>query len=285
MPILLVCGRPGSGKSTVVEKVQQKIKESGKKVTVVSESYPAGETKNTIYTDSQKEKPVRALLKAEVERQVSTKQTVIIDSLNYIKGYRYELWCIARAARTTYAVIHCMCPPEQVLSWNEKRREADQWELSVLEGLQQRFEEPISGQRWDSPLIGIVTDTEEVLLDQIEAALFSSQPHKPNSATQRAVRAPENFVHDAEKITQDITAEITSAQSGGMFVSRIVVPHCDIPVELSRPLTPADLRRLRRQFLNFTKTSATIHARGNDSINLSIGHNFVEFLNRSLADT
>jgi protein KTI12 len=37
---------------------------------------------------------------------------VIIDSLNYIKGYRYELFSLARAAKTTLCLVWCDTDPE-----------------------------------------------------------------------------------------------------------------------------------------------------------------------------
>ena len=45
----------------------------------------------------QSEKNARASLKAAVERELSKESVLIADDLNYIKGYRYELFCIARA--------------------------------------------------------------------------------------------------------------------------------------------------------------------------------------------
>lgn len=40
-----------------------------------------------------------------MERHLSKETVVILDSLNYIKGYRYELYCIARALRTPNCVV------------------------------------------------------------------------------------------------------------------------------------------------------------------------------------
>jgi protein KTI12 len=45
-------------------------------------------------------------MKAGVERFLSKDVVVILDSMNYIKGYRYELYCIARAMRTPNCVVH-----------------------------------------------------------------------------------------------------------------------------------------------------------------------------------
>jgi hypothetical protein len=46
---------------------------------------------------------------------------VILDSGNGIKGYRYELWCIARAAGVRFCLVHCDAPPEDARRWNAAR--------------------------------------------------------------------------------------------------------------------------------------------------------------------
>lgn len=35
------------------------------------------------------------------------KTIVIADSMNYIKGFRYQMYCIAREQKTTYCVLYC----------------------------------------------------------------------------------------------------------------------------------------------------------------------------------
>ena len=55
--------------------------------------------------DSKEEKTVRGTLLAETERHINSDVVVIIDSLNYIKGYRYELFCRARSSKTPSCVV------------------------------------------------------------------------------------------------------------------------------------------------------------------------------------
>lgn len=42
--------------------------------------------------DGHAEKTTRGLLKATADRSLSKRQVVVLDSLNFIKGFRYELW-------------------------------------------------------------------------------------------------------------------------------------------------------------------------------------------------
>jgi protein KTI12 len=46
--------------------------------------------------DSRSEKSARAALFAAVQRQMGQDTILIVDTLNYIKGFRYQLYCTAR---------------------------------------------------------------------------------------------------------------------------------------------------------------------------------------------
>ena len=55
--------------------------------------------------DSSKEKELRATLKSEVNKHMSKDDVIILDYLNYIKGYRYELFCISKLYQTPQCVV------------------------------------------------------------------------------------------------------------------------------------------------------------------------------------
>ncbi len=84
-----------------------------------------------LISDSKEEKVTRGSLLAEVERIISPDVVVICDSLNYIKGFRYELFCRARTVKTPGCVIHCNVIKETALGWNAKRDEKDQWKTGL----------------------------------------------------------------------------------------------------------------------------------------------------------
>lgn len=46
---------------------------------------------------------------------------MILDALNFVKGYRYELWCLARAAGTKCCVLWVDTPLETCRQWNTAR--------------------------------------------------------------------------------------------------------------------------------------------------------------------
>lgn len=67
------------------------------------------------------EKNTRAKLRTETDRQLGRTTTVILDSLNTIKGYRYELWCMARAAGTRCCVVWVQTNAATCREWNAER--------------------------------------------------------------------------------------------------------------------------------------------------------------------
>lgn len=57
------------------------------------------------YSDSRREKAARGLLFSAVERYLGKECIVICDSLNYIKGFRYQLSCSAKALGTPHCLV------------------------------------------------------------------------------------------------------------------------------------------------------------------------------------
>ena len=64
---------------------------------IISEEF-LGFSKAEYLSDNSMEKMLRASLRSNVEKLLDPKRVVILDSMNYIKGFRYELYCLARNA-------------------------------------------------------------------------------------------------------------------------------------------------------------------------------------------
>lgn len=61
--------------------------------------------------DSRSEKLARATLFAAVQRQISPDTILIVDALNYIKGFRYQLYCAAREFKLRVCTVRCPINP------------------------------------------------------------------------------------------------------------------------------------------------------------------------------
>lgn len=98
-----MCGVPSSGKSTRAAELKEFFESQKQKVVhVINENEivkNSGVLKNDVYENSPKEKMIRADLKSNSLRKLNKNDLVIMDGGNYIKGYRYEIYCASKSAR------------------------------------------------------------------------------------------------------------------------------------------------------------------------------------------
>uniref|UniRef100_A0A8C5MA92 Protein KTI12 homolog n=1 Tax=Leptobrachium leishanense TaxID=445787 RepID=A0A8C5MA92_9ANUR len=400
MPLVIMCGFPCSGKSRRAKELQEYLEKSGRKVHIIGD-HVLELDKNAVYADSRKEKEVRGPLRAAVERQLNKEDIVILDSLNYIKGYRYELFCLIKHVQTPHCLclmqdysrlcqvircsllalthssllrdippslrcsgrcsssvyvlkrccavlcgshavqsqhvscwsctesprmflavlqpskegwraggparsvgeIHCLTAPEISSTWNQQRDPSEQYtqeifffrqvfsgqviihEIQKLGGvsirvritfdaLVQRFESPDSRNRWDSPLFTVHVD-DNLPSEQISDAIFHRKAPPPNQSTQTQPLSSTNFLHELDKVTQDVVTAVLNAQKTSVPGDVIVVPGASERIELPRILNMSELRRCRHQFISYTK----MHPNENIS---QLANMFVQYLNKSI---
>jgi len=212
--LVLLCGHPASGKSTAAAEISRRIQAAGGRVLLVDEP-SLHLPRNASYRDARSEKNTRGLLKATVERAVHRDgPVVLLDANNGIKGYRYELWCIARQAGTRFCVVHCETPVEEARMRNAARRDrgggvgggeeataaatknetssstsADaEWggyDAAIFDDLVFRFERPDGKNRWDAPLF-VLKPSERV---ESRGAGASTEDESKKSAEDDARRA------------------------------------------------------------------------------------------------
>lgn len=103
MPLIVIVGGPSCGKSTRAQQIKEHFETVREKtVHIVSENDIVRNSefsKNEVYEVSQREKMVRGELKSNSLRKLNKNDLVIVDGGNYIKGYRYEIYCATKAAR------------------------------------------------------------------------------------------------------------------------------------------------------------------------------------------
>uniref|UniRef100_A0A914H4K5 Poly [ADP-ribose] polymerase n=1 Tax=Globodera rostochiensis TaxID=31243 RepID=A0A914H4K5_GLORO len=157
MPLLMITGYPSCGKSTICARIFSYFEEHnlGENLYIVSDEGIDSNFSRLIYDDLKKEKEVRSALRAKVQRLLDKKSLVICDSTNHIKGYRYELYCLAKNTQTRFAVIHCKASFSTCKWLNAQREDTGRYSDSILFNLLKRFEAPEQKNRWDSPLFEI----------------------------------------------------------------------------------------------------------------------------------
>ncbi|XP_012538385.1 protein KTI12 homolog [Monomorium pharaonis] len=256
MPLIVITGIPCSGKTTrsleLKSHFEERLKDSGHNVEIISESdaiIQAGYNKNGYFEDSKKEKAVRSSIKSEIQRKLNSNDLLIFDGSNYIKGYRYEIYCTTKLYKTPQCTLHCNLPIEQAQLWNSKQSESNRYEEEIFNALVARYEVPEATNRWDSPLFTVIPD-DNLAYDEIYFYLYKGKLPKPNLSTQSPPLASTNYLHELDNITKDVTNVILSMQRLGTNHD-IKIPGSS--VNLKCATTPSKLAMLRRQFLTFSK--------------------------------
>eukprot|EP00106_Octopus_bimaculoides_P021614 XP_014789056.1 PREDICTED: protein KTI12 homolog [Octopus bimaculoides] len=85
MPLVILCGLPCSGKSTVSQSLASYFREQSKNVDIIS-IHSIGLDRNSLFADSMKEREARGLFKSAVQRSISKESVTILDAMNYTKA-------------------------------------------------------------------------------------------------------------------------------------------------------------------------------------------------------
>jgi len=258
MPLIIITGVPCSGKTTRTNEIKKYFEEQNKEVSVVSEEeqiVKAGFEKNSFYLDSSKEKHIRGLLKSEVSKLIGPKSVVILDASNYIKGYRYELFCASKANKCTQCTVQTEINRDMAWAFNENRDEpTEKYTREVFDALLMRYENPEGKNRWDSPLFMVFPD-DTLDVKAISACLFDKKPPPPNQSTQNAPLSSTNFLYELDKITKEITDVILKAKTGGSRGEIQIPGHDNLGINVTNVSIP-QLMKLRRQYLTYSKMHA-----------------------------
>ncbi|KAK9865337.1 hypothetical protein WJX84_009177 [Apatococcus fuscideae] len=234
MALIVISGLPSSGKSTVSAVLRSALESastgSEMQVKTVDESL-LSLSRDACYQDSASEKNTRGRLKAAVERALTKSSIVIFDSLNNIKGYRYEIWCVARACGCRYCVVHSDVEESTACAWNMSRP-GEKYSPEVYKDLAGRYEIPDSKNRWEAPLFRTNPQDErfhEVIQQMVDLTCSSitgtsqKQQHQsqqqnralqPTVATTSQRLSSTNLLHDFDKASQDVISGIMQSQAG-----------------------------------------------------------------------
>ncbi|XP_030751476.1 protein KTI12 homolog [Sitophilus oryzae] len=255
MPLIVITGVPCSGKTTRSNELKQFFEEQGKDVHIISEYdqiIKAGFDKNAFYADSNKEKRVRGILKSEMIKLISPTNVVILDATNYIKGYRYELFCGTKANKSTQCTVHTEINRDQAWEFNENREnDLEKYTKDIFDALVMRYEDPDGKNRWDSPLFTVFPD-QPLDTAGIYSALFKKAPPKPNMSTQNPPLSSTNFLYDLDRITKEITDKLIQSKNEGSDGDIEVSGYIDLTIDIS-DVSVQQLMLLRRQYLTYSK--------------------------------
>ncbi|OCF36093.1 protein KTI12 [Kwoniella heveanensis BCC8398] len=267
MALVTISGYPCSGKSKRAAQLKEyfiaKLAEKeydGPELQVNVVSDENSHVPRSTYDTSAQEKPGRASLFSNVTRSLGQDTITIVDSANYIKGFRYQMYCAAREARVRVATIHVVAPPDMCRDWHAKRAEEEgqgecSYKPATFDNLIMRFEEPSSMVRWDSPLFTIPWD-EESPYENIWNAIIKGDKKPPPAAVLQRAKPPPNTLQTLTSTTQTIVTSLLQHLNTmpNSPTYRIPSPPAATPNGLilhlppDRRVTLSEMQRLKRQY-------------------------------------
>ena len=113
MQLIIVSGYPSSGKTYRSQQLVDFFKAKIETTSNTSKSHLSVHHINDqscgldrgVYREARTEKDARATEYSAVKRLIGRDAIVIADGLNYIKGFRYQLYCESKAAHTPSCVV------------------------------------------------------------------------------------------------------------------------------------------------------------------------------------
>lgn len=199
MPLILVTGLPSSGKTRLSNEISEYFKkrfeqeDTPRQVKIITDSDNLDwDGRNIIYMSIPKEKELRGWLRAEVQRHINLSNIVILDAAAYIKGFRYELYCLSKEAKTQYCVVERSIDPEVCWRWNEQSLEEHEkdpdlpdpgYNRQTFDALVMRYEKCDENNRWDSPLFRLTSENDELNLEELYNIITTEEPLIPNKCT------------------------------------------------------------------------------------------------------
>ncbi|KAI9635936.1 chromatin associated protein KTI12 [Dioszegia hungarica] len=258
MALITISGFPCSGKSTRALQLQQDFlarlsspEYTGPKLRVIIVDDESNHVPRSVYDSSISEKSGRANIYSAVTRNLGTDTIVICDSPNYIKGFRYQMYCAAREAHARVCTLHIATPPEVCREWHEKRGECS-YKPETFDNLIMRFEEPSSMVRWDSPLFTIPY-IDPLPLDAIWATITTGAKAPPTAAVLAPPKPPPNTLQILTSTTSAITTALLAHVNATPGSSGFVVPSPparqagELRVRLPmKRVTLSEMQRLKR---------------------------------------
>jgi len=183
--------------------------------------------------------------------------------------------------------------PELCREWNSEREDGGtKYSAETLDNLLQRYEEPSSMVRWDSPLFTVPWTDESPPSEDIWKAVTEGLVKPPNVGTQSVPKAPSDTLHILEHTTTAVVSAITTHQSATQGLSLggpttlNVSPGLDVSITLpTRTLTLSEVQRYKRSFVAVHKKAMTIGTVEKGVVDLTedaVARKFVEYLEENL---
>ncbi|MFW9918755.1 MAG: AAA family ATPase [Candidatus Thorarchaeota archaeon] len=146
--LLVLCGIPASGKTTLAMKLQELLATKGEIRLVSTDRW----RDRAYYEDftPEKENEVREQAIEETRDYLAQGFSVIHDDTNYYASMRHELYILAMENEYSFGIIHIETPLEIAMEWNKQRE--NPLSEDIIMKIHERFDIPGSRYSWDNPI-------------------------------------------------------------------------------------------------------------------------------------
>jgi hypothetical protein len=162
--LVLVCGLPGTGKSTIGNRIAKKLGAKLLRTDIIRKEILEKPT----YTEEEKEM-IYKITFLIARYLLESGQSVVLDGTFYKRKLRKEIYETARKTNTSLEIIECTAPKEVIKQRMKKPRKESNADYDVYEKIKRKFE-PIKRKH-------ITIDTSKEIsenLEEIWKAILSS---------------------------------------------------------------------------------------------------------------
>ncbi|KAL3313155.1 WD repeat-containing protein 12 [Cichlidogyrus casuarinus] len=210
-----------------------------------------------------------------------TATLVIADATNYIKSFRYELFCSAKSLKQLHSVLFLDVPRSTSEEFNAQTK---RYPEQVHAELCDRFEAPNPANRWDQPLFRfrledsfddlpdeaaamnpceeslVFTEVESLAHAVVNTLVETRRQALPNKSTQAAVAKSADFLLDLDQIVNLVADHVMTSQTMGASFCRLPAsllnPGTESPsLKLLPRFTPHSISRAKQSFLRLVKVN------------------------------
>lgn len=151
--LLVLCGIPCSGKSTLAKKIAEAMESQHAYNTAIISSDNFRRMLPIYEHDFNPdlETFVREATYKTIQEALRQRFIVISDDINYYRSIRRRLKRMAEQNRADFAIIHVNTPLETAIAWNKERE--NPIPTSVIEEVYYKMDKPGEKYRWDTPIL------------------------------------------------------------------------------------------------------------------------------------
>ena len=150
--MLIICGLPSSGKTTVARAVAKLLEDKHEIPTFIvsSDDFRQMASSSDRGFKPEREKTIKEFYLKTIASALEKGFIVISDDLNYYKSMRSELRGIAKKSGVKYDIVFVDTPVDVAIEWN--RRRGEPIPASLIEEVNQKMDRPDVEYKWDTAI-------------------------------------------------------------------------------------------------------------------------------------